>query len=30
MYVSRGFVPAEPFAHYVRTGDNTFYTLALG
>jgi putative acetyltransferase len=30
MYVSRGFVPAEPFAHYFRTGDNTFYTLALG
>ena len=29
MYVSRGFVPAEPFAHYFRTGDNTFYTLAL-
>ena len=29
MYSSRGFVPAEPFAHYFRTGDNTFYTLAL-
>ena len=29
MYVSRGFVPAEPFADYVRTEDNTFYTLAL-
>jgi putative acetyltransferase len=29
MYVSRGFVPAEPFAQYFRTGDNTFYTLAL-
>ena len=29
MYASRGFVPAEPFAHYFRTGDNTFYTLAL-
>jgi putative acetyltransferase len=29
MYVSRGFVPAEPFADYFRTGDNTFYTLSL-
>jgi putative acetyltransferase len=29
MYVSRGFVPAEPFGGYVRTGDNTFYSLAL-
>jgi putative acetyltransferase len=29
MYVSRGFEPGEPFAQYVRTGDNTFYTLAL-
>ena len=29
MYVGRGFVPAEPFADYVRTGDNTFYTLVL-
>ena len=29
MYVSRGFVPAEPFGDYFRTGDNTFYTLAL-
>ena len=29
MYVSRGFVPAEPFAQYFRTGDNTFYTLTL-
>jgi putative acetyltransferase len=29
MYASRGFVPAEPFADYFRTGDNTFYTLAL-
>ena len=29
MYVSRGFVPAEPFADYVRTEDNTFYTLFL-
>jgi putative acetyltransferase len=29
MYVSRGFVPGEPFEHYFHTGDNTFYTLAL-
>jgi putative acetyltransferase len=29
MYASRGFEPGEPFAHYSRTGDNTFYTLAL-
>ena len=29
MYVSRGFTPAEPFAHYFRTGDNTFYSLTL-
>jgi putative acetyltransferase len=29
MYRSCGFVPGEPFAGYVRTGDNTFYTLAL-
>ena len=29
MYASRGFVPAEPFADYVRTDDNTFYTLSL-
>jgi putative acetyltransferase len=29
MYVSRGFVPAEPFGDYVRTEDNTFYTLSL-
>ena len=29
MYVSRGFVPAEPFGDYVRTEDNTFYTLFL-
>jgi putative acetyltransferase len=29
MYVSRGFVPAEPFAQYFRTGDNTFYSLTL-
>src|SRR6202161_977725 len=26
---SRGFVPGEPFADYVRTEDNTFYTLTL-
>jgi len=30
MYASRGFVPAEPFGDYVRTEDNTFYTLSLG
>jgi putative acetyltransferase len=29
LYASRGFVPAEPFADYVRTDDNTFYTLSL-
>jgi putative acetyltransferase len=29
MYVSAGFEPAEPFADYHRTGDNTFYSLAL-
>ncbi len=29
MYVSSGFVPAGPFGGYVRTEDNTFYTLAL-
>jgi putative acetyltransferase len=29
MYSSRGFVPSEPFADYVRTEDNTFYTLTL-
>jgi putative acetyltransferase len=29
MYEGRGFVPAEPFGGYIRTGDNTFYTLAL-
>ena len=29
MYASRGFMPAEPFADYVRTADNTFYTLSL-
>jgi putative acetyltransferase len=29
LYESNGFVPAEPFADYFRTGDNTFYTLAL-
>jgi putative acetyltransferase len=29
LYASAGFVPAEPFADYVRTEDNTFYTLAL-
>jgi len=30
MYESSGFAPAEPFADYVRTEDNTFYALALG
>jgi putative acetyltransferase len=29
MYVSSGFTDAEPFADYVRTVDNTFYTLFL-
>ena len=29
MYESSGFTPAEPFADYVRTEDNTFYTLSL-
>jgi putative acetyltransferase len=29
MYSGSGFVPAEPFADYVRTEDNTFYTLTL-
>jgi putative acetyltransferase len=29
MYERAGFWPAEPFADYVRTGDNTFYALAL-
>jgi putative acetyltransferase len=29
LYASSGFVPAEPFADYVRTEDNTFYTLTL-
>jgi putative acetyltransferase len=29
MYVSAGFVPAEPFGGYQRTEDNTFYTLEL-
>ena len=29
LYESTGFVPAEPFADYVRTGDNTFYALTL-
>jgi putative acetyltransferase len=29
LYESSGFVPAEPFADYARTGDNTFYTLTL-
>jgi putative acetyltransferase len=29
MYESAGFVPTEPFADYVRTEDNTFYSLAL-
>jgi putative acetyltransferase len=29
IYESAGFVPAEPFADYVRTEDNTFYTLTL-
>ncbi len=29
MYESSGFMPGEPFADYVRTEDNTFYTLIL-
>ena len=29
MYVSAGFVPAEPFGDYQRTEDNTFYRLDL-
>ncbi len=29
MYVSAGFLPAEPFGGYLRTEDNTFYSLAL-
>jgi putative acetyltransferase len=29
MYTSSGFVPAEPFGDYVRTEDNTFYSLTL-
>jgi len=29
MYEAAGFAPAEPFADYVRTGDNTFYAIAL-
>jgi putative acetyltransferase len=29
LYASRGFTPAEPFADYARTEDNTFYTLSL-
>ncbi len=29
LYASTGFVPAEPFADYVRTEDNTFYALTL-
>jgi putative acetyltransferase len=29
LYERAGFVPAEPFADYVRTEDNTFYALAL-
>ena len=29
LYSSSGFVPAEPFADYARTEDNTFYTLTL-
>jgi putative acetyltransferase len=30
LYERAGFSPAEPFADYVRTEDNTFYTLTLG
>ena len=29
MYASGGFTPGEPFADYVRSEDNTFYTVAL-
>jgi putative acetyltransferase len=29
LYERAGFCPAEPFADYVRTEDNTFYALAL-
>ena len=29
LYERAGFSPAEPFADYVRTEDNTFYSLAL-
>jgi putative acetyltransferase len=29
MYSSSGFVPGEPFADYVRSEDNTFYTRTL-
>ena len=29
LYERAGFSPAEPFADYVRTEDNTFYALAL-
>jgi putative acetyltransferase len=29
MYSSSGFAPAEPFSDYVRSDDNTFYTLPL-
>jgi putative acetyltransferase len=29
LYVSAGFVPAEPFGGYQRTEDNTFYSLVL-
>ena len=29
LYERAGFTPAEPFADYVRTEDNTFYTLTL-
>ncbi len=29
LYVSAGFVPAEPFGGYQRTEDNTFYSRAL-
>jgi hypothetical protein len=29
MYESSGFTPAEPFGGYLRTEDNTFYSLAL-
>ena len=29
LYERAGFAPAEPFADYVRTEDNTFYALAL-